>query len=314
MVIPLNLAQKPTPITLIDGLIEGVRIHIKRDDLTGLYASGNKVRKLEFLLADALTSRRDMVIVAGGIQSNYVRTTLALCAKLGIKTVTLLKGKPEEPPDGNYLLDRLFAQDFRYITEEEYERVEEVMEDVAKEYRAKGYNPYILPRAGSNGLGAMGYVQMVEEVKDYIRERGIDAVFLAVGSGGTYAGALAGKMLYDIKVPFYGVLVEEDPGLPEKISSIISEISTILNKRIEVAPEDIRLILGYVGEGYGIPYPEELDIIKRLARYGIILDPVYTAKAFYGMISEKERLKFKNPLFIHTGGIFSIFSYRSYLF
>lgn len=313
MVTPLNLAHKPTPITIIDGFIKGVRIHIKRDDLTGLYASGNKVRKLEFLLADVLSSKKDSVIVAGGIQSNYVRTTLALCARLGIKAITLLKGEPENPPDGNYLLDRLFSQDFHYITEEDYKRVEEVMEDVAREYRAKGFNPYILPKAGSNGLGAMGYVKMVEEVKDYIEEKGIDAVFLAVGSGGTYAGALAGKILYDIKVPFYGVLVEEDPGLPDRLSSIISEISLILNKRIEVRQE-MRLISGYVGEGYGIPYPEEIGTIKRLARYGIILDPVYTGKAFYGMVSEKERLKFKNPLFIHTGGLFSIFSYKSYLF
>ena len=337
MIKPLKLAHKPTPIERLDKTLYGMTVHIKRDDLTGLEASGNKIRKLEYLLSDAQNKKCDVIITCGGIQSNHVRTTMYCCAKLGLKRVAILKSqnksvgqgfslanhssKPEglpyklngEVPNGNLLLDYLFNADVHLLSSSEYDKKEEYVNTLLNDFQKKGHNPYFIPTGGSNGIGALGYLNAMEEMTSYIKLQGIDSIFCAVGSGGTYAGLLMGKYIFGLDMPIYGVLVDETVAyFLTKIKLIISESEKILEREFAINDYDIKLVDGYVGPGYAIPYQEEIDAIKQLARKGLILDPVYTGKTFYGMLKEKEHLAYSNPLFIHTGGIFSIFAYKEY--
>jgi len=320
MITPLTLAHTPTPIEVFDNILPKIKIHIKRDDLTGLEASGNKIRKLEYLLADAQNKKCDVIITCGGIQSNHVRATMYCCAKLGLKGVAIfrdkrqdVRGKKQESYDGNLLLDYLFGAEIHFLTSQKYEKKEDYIAQLIDDYTKKGHNPYFIPTGGSNGIGALGYLSAMEEMASYIKLQGIDSIFCAVGSGGTYAGLLMGKYIYGIDIPLYGILVDETiEYFTAKIKTIISESAKILQKPLEINDDDINLIEGYIGPGYAIPYQEEIDAIKQLARKGLILDPVYTGKTFYGMLKEKEHLAYSNPLFIHTGGIFSIFAYKEY--
>lgn len=331
MIKPLTLATKPTPIEVLDRTLYGMMVHIKRDDLTGLEASGNKIRKLEYLLADAFEKKCDVIITCGGIQSNHVRATMYCCAKLGLKGLAILRNPRDSresrgsfsdnsdisavisPYNGNLLLDYLFGADVHLLPNEKYDKKEEYVNQLLDDYKRKGHNPYYIPTGGSNGIGALGYINAMEEMVSYIKLQGIDSIFCAVGSGGTYAGLLMGKYIFDTDVPIYGILVDETPEyFLNKITTIISESEKILERKFNVNNSDIQLIDGYIGPGYAIPYPEEVSVIKDLARKGLILDPVYTGKTFYGMVKEKERLGFNNPLFIHTGGIFSIFAYKEH--
>lgn len=314
MIKPLNLANKPTPIELVSNILQDTKIHIKRDDLTGLEASGNKIRKLEYLLADALTKHCDVIITCGGIQSNHVRATMYCCAKLGFEGVAILRGTTTEFPNGNLLLDNLFGAEIHFLNKEQYDKKEDYIAQLIDDYKKKGHNPYFIPTGGSNGIGALGYIFAMEEMSSYLKLQGIDAIFCAVGSGGTYAGLLIGKYLFNVDVPLYGILVDENKeNHIAMIKSIIFESEKILDHELNIDDAEIKLIDDYIGPGYAIPYPEEITIIKQLARKGLILDPVYTGKAFYGMIKEKEQLGYSNPLFIHTGGIFSIFAYNKEL-
>jgi D-cysteine desulfhydrase len=320
MITPLNLANTPTPIEIILGILPHTTIHIKRDDLTGLEASGNKIRKLEYLLADAQNKKCDTIITCGSIQSNHVRATMYCCAKLDLKGVAVLRNtasviaspnRAKQSPDGNLLLDYLFNADVHILSSSEYDKKEEYINKLFDDYKKKGHNPYFIPTGGSNGIGALGYIFAMEEMASYIKLQGIDALFCAVGSGGTYAGLLMGKYIFGLDIPIYGILVDETQEyFLSKIKSIIRESEKILEKKFDLNDSDIQLINGYIGPGYSIPYPEEIQIIKQLAQKGLILDPVYTGKTFYGMIKEKERLQYTNPLFIHTGGIFSVFAYN----
>ncbi len=306
---PLNLAQKPTPIQRIE--FHNLFLHIKRDDLTGLITSGNKIRKLEFLMSDALNKKAQVIITCGNIQSNHVRATLYVANLLGLKGVAILKGKRPEIPEGNTFLDYLFTDEVYFLNEREYERREELAKAIGEDYKKKGLNAYFIPTGGSNGIGALGYLGAMEEMVGYIKENGIDAIFCAVGSGGTYAGLLIGKYSFDIAAPIYGILVDETREyFLAKVKNIIKETEIILEKRLDIREEDMVFIEGYKGAGYAIPYKEEVAIIWELARKGILLDPVYTGKAFYGMIKEKNNLGYHNPLFIHTGGIFSLFGFK----
>lgn len=313
-VIPLKLAHKPTPVTVIEDLLPGTRIHIKRDDLTGLLYSGNKIRKLEFLLADAQAREADLVITCGPLQSNHVRATVAACKELKLKVLAVLRGKPEDVPDGNFLLDTLLGADFRFITSEEYRQVDNLMEEIAREYEKKGFRPYVIPEGGSNGIGALGYVQVVEEIASYVRENRVDAIFCAVGSGGTYAGLLAGKHIFGQETPLIGILVADDiPTFQKKVAKILSEMAAVLDRKLSITLDQYTFDDRFIGPGYALLYPEVVNTIKEVARFGIILDPVYTAKTFYGMLCRFKERPSKNPLFVHTGGIFSLFPYRSEL-
>jgi D-cysteine desulfhydrase len=285
---------------------------VKRDDLTGLHWSGNKVRKLEYCLSEAGRINADTIITCGGIQSNHCRTLAACCRALGLHPFLVLRGSPEKPYEGNLLLNYLFRAEIKYITKQEYENVNMIMEQEAEKLKKAGLKPYVIPEGASNEIGAFGYVECMSEMKKIIEKENIEAVYAAVGSGGTYAGLLLGKYIHGVDVKIEGVIVcDSIPYFREKILKICSEAVRKFDLKIEIKPDDVNLVDGYTGQGYGIPYPEEMDVIKRLAAQGLLLEPVYTGKAFLGMLEQAGK-KYRKVLFIHTGGIFSIFAYKDF--
>jgi D-cysteine desulfhydrase len=305
----LNFAWKPTIIERIN-FPHHAEIYIKRDDYTGLISSGNKIRKLEYILFDAKEKGADTLITCGGIQSNHARTTSYIGRKNGFDVYLILRGEKKEIFQGNLLLDNLVGAKIKYVNYKEYkERINEIMEELKKELEKENKKPYIIPEGASNEIGCLGYVECMEEMKEFIKNEKIEAIYLAVGSGGTYAGLLIGKKIFNLDVRIIGIIVcDTIEYFKDKIEKICKNAINKYNLEIEIDKEEIELKDDYIGEGYAIPYKEEIDLIKKLGKYGIILDPVYTGKAFYGMLNESK--EFKKILFLHTGGIFSIFAYE----
>lgn len=315
----LKLANLPTPIIKLEKTsqrLAGHKIYLKRDDLTGCGVSGNKIRKLEFVLAEAMAMGADVVITCGGLQSNHARATAIACARLGVRAHLVLRGQPEAVPTGNYLLDKLVGCEFTFITREEYrEHVDEIMAEVAGNLRRQHQVPYIIPEGASNELGAMGYVRALEEITHQLNQLDdkIEYIVSAVGSGGTMAGQIIGKKLFGLEAELIGINVCDDEAyFVRKIFGILEQAKTRFNLALDFAPADLHIIDGYVGPGYGINTVTDLQFIHRIARdEGIFVDPVYTAKALFGLLQEIEKGRFKsdsNFLFLHTGGIFELFA------
>lgn len=320
----IDLAQLPTPIEKLERLskiFEGPQIYIKRDDLTGVGMTGNKVRKLEFLLGEALQNKCDYVITCGGSQSNHARATAVAAAKVGLKSLLVLRSSMSAPLEGNLFIGRLVGAEFEYITPEEYMRVDDVMLGIAVKLKAKGHKPYIIPEGGSNAVGSLGYVKATEELAHQIKslKLRIDHIVVAVGSGGTYAGLLLGKFLYDLPAQIHGINICDDESyFVKKISSLLKDMQKRYELALKIEQKDISIIDGYVGKGYGLSRQEEIDTIKKVARAeGVILDPVYTGKAMLGLSDQIRQGRFKaneNILFIHTGGIFGLFPKKTLFF
>ncbi|MDR7857036.1 D-cysteine desulfhydrase family protein [Tissierella sp.] len=310
----INFANLPTKIEKLERLSQelGSQIYIKRDDQTGSEISGNKVRKLEFAVQEALDNGCDYLITCGGIQSNHARATAAVAAKLGIGSYLVLRGKKEADLEGNYFLDRILGARIKLITTEEYKNYRmDVMEEIKNELAKEGHKAYILPEGASNGIGSLGYCKAMEEILMQENELGIkfDAIVTAVGSGGTYAGLYYMNQIKNNNAIIYGVNVCNDAEhFRNIIGKLIKEISKYTRKEIPVNKEEIDILDGYVGKGYALSRAEEIEFIHKLAKLeGIILDPVYTGKAMYGLVEEIKKGRFnkhKNILFIHTGGIY----------
>ena len=313
----MKLAKTPTPIEKLEQvtrMFEGPQIYMKRDDLTGLVTTGNKIRKLEFLLAEAVEQGADYVITCGGIQSNHARTTAAAAAKLGLQTHLILRNGQSPVLEGNLFLDRLLGAEVEYVTPEDYEQIDELMAQRAEALQEQGHRPYIIPEGGSNELGTLGYVLAARELAEQLRERKlrVDHIVTAVGSGGTYAGLLLGKFLYDLPAQIHGINVCDDAAyFRRRVSSLVNRVQKRFGGEVSVPKEEIRIIDGYVGKGYGLSRAEEIDLIKQVAHLeGIVLDPVYTGKALYGVKDQIRRGRFRadeTVLFIHTGGVFGVF-------
>lgn len=317
----VSLAHTPTPLDQLRrlGLDLGVELYIKRDDLTGSTLTGNKVRKLEFLLADAVARGADTVLTCGGAQSNHCRTTAIAAAKLGMKTKLLLRTPdPLHPPglEGNILLDRLVGAEIVWVTPEEYRQRDEIFVRLVAELSDQGRRPYVIPEGGSNALGAWGYVRASEELHADLAALGPSrktSIIYAAGSGGTGAGLILGTRMLGLDVRVVGFNVCDDRmTFVNGIGQIVEAMIRTHWLKVRFARErDVEIVDGYVGRGYAESRPEELELIGHIARTeGIVLDPVYTGKAFYGMISELR----KNPqvfgeriVFVHTGGIFGLF-------
>ena len=317
----LSLANLPTPIQRLDRTSERIvrELWVKRDDCTGLELSGNKIRKLEFALAQAREQGCDVIITTGGIQSNHCRATAAACARLGLGCELVLASDEKTEPDGNYLLDDLLGARIRFISFADYRsRLAQVLEEVKAELARDGQYGYIIPVGASNGIGTYGYFEAMREIQAQEAVLGVtfDAVACAVGSGGTYAGLALANAALGLNKRVVGVPIADDAAtFRQRILEIRDEFS-LLSAPVELSAADIHLLDGYVGRGYALSTPEELDFIRDFARTeGIILDPVYTGKAMRGLLSE---LKADNPqladlkriLFIHTGGIFGLFPKR----
>ena len=296
----------------------GAPVWIKRDDQTGADLSGNKVRKLEFLLAEALERRCDVVITCGGIQSNHCRATALAARRLGIDSILFLRGEPTASPDGNILLSRLAGAQIIYITPEEYARRGEVMSDEAARLAQEGRRPYVIPEGGSNALGAWGYVAMLQELAGQGFADRAPHLFSATGSAGTLAGLHLGVRLLSLPIRPWGVAVcDNELYFRGRVMEIARDFQARFGLRVDLRPEEIRVVEGYRGPGYAQTYPRLLDLIRRVAaEEALFLDPVYTGKAFLAMqdlLNDGTIPREEEVLFLHTGGIFSLYAYRDEL-
>lgn len=318
----MQFANLPTKIEKLERLsaeLGNVEIYIKRDDQTGTEFSGNKIRKLEFSVKEALDQGCDYLITCGGVQSNHARATAAIAARLGLNSYLVLKGTGEEDIDSNYFLDKVLGASIKFITPEDYkERRMEIMNDLAQELSVQGHKPYVIPEGASNGIGTFGYYKTLEEILKQEKKLGFkfDAIVTAVGSGGTYAGLFYANEVNKNTAKIFGVNVCEDKEhFKNQIKDILEKSFNYTGEKIEFSKEDINIIDGYVGVGYAMSRPEEIEFIHKVAKLeGIILDPVYTGKAMYGLIEEIKKgnlANYKKILFIHTGGLFGIFSKRT---
>ena len=312
------LALCPTPILKLDRLSRqlGVELYLKRDDLTGLLESGNKVRKLEFLVGEAAAEGADTLISCGTLQSNCCRAVSAVAARLGMRAVLAVKGGKPATYDGNLLLDRLLGADIRYLSDAEFERVDEALDGLAEEVRQRGGRPYVIPESGSNEVGALGYLECAVELAGQIGQGAprFDSVVITAFSGGSQAGLLMGKQLAGLPSDVVGVPIAFPADrVRDYIARTMVKAITRFGLAIEV-PKTIHLLDGYQGRGRDGVGDEELRVIAQLAREeGVVLDPVYTAKAFAGLLDtlrKDPRALGQRVCFIHTGGIFSLFPFR----
>lgn len=318
----IHLANLPTPIEKLTRLSEdwgGPEIYIKRDDLTGSALSGNKVRKLEFSIAEALDQKADTLITCGGVQSNHARATAFAAARMGMQAYLVLRGKPEEVSDGNIFLDRLVGVEFQFITKEEYESVDNIMVDVAERLRKKGQKPYIIPEGASNEIGYFGYIRAAEEITQQLGKMKLDVdyIIVATGSGGTLGGLILGQQFFNLKARPIGINVCDDAQhFQDRILEVFQRMIAKYQWNLDITKEDIELIDGYVGEGYAISSRPEMEFIAEVARLeGIVLEPVYTGKTMFGLRDQIRQGKFRKGekiLFIHTGGIFGLFPFKSF--
>lgn len=320
----LSLAQTPTPLQPLDRISErfgGPRIWLKRDDLTGNLLSGNKIRKLEFILARALEQGCDTLITCGGLQSNHCRATALIGAQLGLKVCLVLRGQPDGFPDGNYLLDHLAGAEIRTYPAPVYQaELPALLDAWANECRAQGRKPWVIPTGASDGHGAWGYVQASEELQADYQRHGIapEYVISACGSGGTLAGLLLGHQVYVPNTQVLGMAVCDDAEyFRQKVRADIEALCHLYSIRLTLNPDQFEVNDAYIGEGYAQAGQAVFDTIRLLAATeGVVLDPVYTGKAFQGLLTELERGRFqgcRDIVFVHTGGVFGLFPYRDSL-
>jgi D-cysteine desulfhydrase len=303
---PTQLVKRPH----LDALL-GVDLWIKRDDATGGAEAGNKVRKLEWLLGDAMAREADTIITCGGLQSNHARATALCCAALGLGCVLLLRvddpANTQLPLTGNVLIDRMAGAEIRFVSREEYARRAKVMEDVAAELRAAGRRPYVVPEGGSNGRGALGYVECMREVAEQAGTGSpFDVVVVACGSGGTTAGIALGAARHGVAKRVHAMAVCDDSAYFDGVVARILAEARALDPRLgEAAP----LVIDdrFKGPAYAVSTPAQRQTMVRVARAGgIVLDPVYTGKAMHGLARAVERAdvaRGSRVLFIHTGGL-----------
>ena len=317
----ISLAHLPTPIHKLSRLsaeLAGPEIYLKRDDFTGSEYSGNKIRKLEFAVAEAQRQGADFLITCGGIQSNHCRATAVVAARLGLGCYLVLRGEQPAEKDGNLLLDLLVGARIRYISADDYRnRVDEIMQEIAQELAREGHKAYIIPEGASNAIGSFGYFAATAEILQQTRQMDIefDYIVCADGSGGTHAGLLLGKKHFELPAQILAFNVCDDAAFfKEKVARICRNAAVQYRVPVEITEEDIAVIDGYVGDGYALNRPEEIEFIAQIAKSeGVILDAVYTGKAFRGLCDQIQQGNFNRKdkiLFIHTGGHFGLFPKR----
>ncbi len=305
----LRLCHTPTPLwhnARLDALL-GFPLWVKRDDMSAGAAAGNKIRKLEYLLADAVARGATTLLTCGGEQSNHARATAILAAELGLRSVLLLRSQALRPADtGNLLLDRLVGAEVRFITPAQYGERARLLAAAAAELEQRGEVPYVIPEGGSNGLGAFGYIAAVEELADQQVEGDfpaeVDVIALACGSGGTAAGVALGLGRFPgVAARAAAFAVCDDRAYFERVIASIEAEARALDPELGPAgPLDI--YDQYKGPAYAVPSADQLDFIGEVARAsGLVLDPTYTGKALFGLarLEPKPRC----ALFLHTGGL-----------
>jgi D-cysteine desulfhydrase family pyridoxal phosphate-dependent enzyme len=314
----IKLANTPTPLEEAPRLADkiGVRkLYIKRDDLTGLAGGGNKARKLEYDFAKIVNGGYDVVITAGGIQSNHARMTAAAARKLGVDVKLVLGGPDYEIIQGNLLLDVIFGAEIRYLVDDDSnDHLTIAMERWAEELLGKGYKPYIIPIGGSTGLGALGYVKAMHELAEQ-SGGGKAQIILAVGSCGTIAGTILGSKFFMPNSRVIGVSVSRtSEAIEKRTKEIIRESAQIISYHIDTENLQVECYDNYFTE-YGELTEEGKQMILDCANLeGILLDPIYTGKAMAGLADLAERKIIDKDIpviFIHTGGMPILFSFET---
>ena len=321
----LSLANLPTPLTRLErfpGLPADVEVWVKRDELTGLEVSGNKIRKLEFSLAQAKREGCDTIITCGGLQSNHCRATAILATRLGFKAHLILRGEAPRIAQGNLLLDRLSGAQISYLPASEWRGHEDFARQLQQDYAAAGRSAFFIPTGASDEIGLWGYIAACEELqRDFERlDLQPDYIVCATGSGGTQGGLLVGRELLDLPGEVVAFNVSDDADyFARKIQEDVSLWTQRYKIDFDVASLPIRTIEGYLGPGYGSAGPEVFSTIAELASSdGLFLDPVYTGKAFHGMVTELnygasgQLPGARQVVFIHTGGLFGVFPQNQY--
>lgn len=317
----LSIMQTPTPLYQMQRLEQYLKVKpklfVKRDDLTGVGMGGNKVRKLSFILADALAKKADTVITCGGVQSNHCRQTALWAAALGLECHLILTG--DEPPlyQGNLLIDNLAGAKLHFIgTQKE---APPQMELLAEQLTAAGRKPYQIPLGGSNHIGVLGYKSAAQEIA--AQGKGMRVLFddlvLATGSGGTQAGLILGVEECLSKATVHGVSVSREQGeMIERIEKLLNDSQDLAKNKKPSIRKKISVFDGYIGEGYAKVTSAGLEAIKLFSSLeGIILDPVYTGKAAAGFLDLLQKGFFdnsENVLFIHTGGFPANFAFADH--
>ena len=307
-----SLAHYPTPLIRANRLtkkLDKVELWFKRDDLISFGFGGNKIRGLEVILADALRQQSNWLVTGAGVQSNHVRAAAAVAAHIGIDCMAVYWGKPPSMVDGNYRLSGLFNAHFHFTHDDDRVSVDSHIPLVADNLRQQGNRPYAIPRGGACAMGVLGHVLAVFEFYRQCLEQGLepDAIILAVGSGGTYAGWLLGIKLLNLPWRLLCYTVSREPeAVSLQIANLATEAAALLQLNWTFQASDAPVCGGFIGEGYGIPSPEAADAIKIIGcTEGILLDPVYTGKAMAGLLHglrNKQLADFKRIVFIHTGG------------
>jgi D-cysteine desulfhydrase len=317
------LAQLPTPLEELKSLsrqLAGPELWIKRDDQTGLALGGNKTRKLEFLLGDALAKGADTLVTLGAAQSNHCRQTAAAAAKAGLRCELILNGKKPDVANGNLLLNELLGATLHWI--ERPQRAAKLSE-LDSQLRAQGRQPYLIPVGGSNGIGATGYVVAMLELVEQLRAGGrrVDHILFGTSSGGTQAGIILGAKIAGFTGLLHGLSIDKnDPEHFEyeaEVAQIANDCAAYISSPLRVTCDEVKVVYGYKGEGYGVVGDLERDAIRLLARSeGIVLDPVYAGRAFGALVNLIRTGVFKNGetvLFWHTGGAPALFAYAKEL-
>ncbi|MCY4263666.1 MAG: D-cysteine desulfhydrase family protein [Gammaproteobacteria bacterium] len=320
----LKLASLPTPLTRLtrfELINSDTRVWVKHDEMTGTEISGNKIRKLEFIFAEAEAHGCRTIITCGGIQSNHCRATAVMAARLGYRAHLILRGEKPTIMEGNLLMDYLAGALIDYLPQEQWSTHTDLGQRLVEAYASRGEKALFVPIGASDEIGLWGYIAACYELREDFRQHNLqpDYIVCATGSGGTQGGLIVGTELFDLpsKVVAFNVC-DNATYFDRKIRDDVTRWNQRYKMNVDVGELSVTTVEGYVGPGYGIARPVVFELITELARTeGLFLDPVYTGKAFYGLLSELAKRDdgalagARDVVFIHTGGLFGVFPQQS---
>ncbi len=315
----ISLAQLPTPLqplSRLSAMVGGPNLWVKRDDLTEFGPGGNKIRKLEYVVCEALAQGADTLITCGGLQSNHCRATALIAARMGLKCHLLLRGEALSQFEANTFLARLAGASIQCLPLREYQHLDDRFEEAAQAFKVRGHTPFLIPTGASDEIGLWGYIEGACELLTDIRKhlQGPTLVVCATGSGGTHTGLAVGLAeSHGPRVRAYAVCDSRDYFV-QKAEKDIHSWQVRYSVHAEIRADALDIVDDYIGPGYAKPYQEMLDTIKLVANSeGLVLDPVYTGKAFHGLLEDikaGQLNQFDNVVFVHTGGVFGVFPYQ----
>lgn len=304
----VKLALTPTPLDMVK--YQDKKFIIKRDDLTGCELSGNKVRKLEYILADAIRNKADIIFTCGGEQSNHARATTIAAKKFGIPVKLFLWGNERKIPSGNLFLNKMYGAEILFLNKNDYEKVNDVMQYQREKLSRKNINAYVIPEGGSTATGIFGYFSFITELMKQTDLNRVKGIVTAAGTGGTSAGMLAAVsyLNLDLKIVAVNVLYPKDV-ITKKILMLAEAINLEFDLNAKIKSENLIVLDGYSEEGYKNISTDKIKLIRNFAKEtAILFDPAYTGKAF---VAYYENYLTKNLgmkyIFVHTGGIFGVF-------